>query len=114
MRPSGCRPGVTAGARELVCIAGAVDSFAEAADVVLRKLAGLRASESTVERTSEAVGDDIGRRQAAGETFGAAGPWAWHKDAEGVTCAYVSLDLTGLGMQGPEAPRRTAAWRRSG
>ncbi len=102
MRPSGCRPGADRGARELVCIAGAVDSFAEAADVVLRKLAGLRASESTVERTSEAVGDDIGRRQAAGETFGAAGPWAWHKDAEGVTCAYVSLDLTGLGMQGPE------------
>jgi hypothetical protein len=28
-------------------------------------------------------------------------PWAWHKDAEGKTCAYVSLDLTGVGMQGP-------------
>lgn len=93
---------LTAGARELVCIAGAVDSFGEAADVVLKKLAGLRASESTVERTSEAVGDDIGRRQAAGATFGAATPWAWHQDAEGKTCAYVSLDLTGLGMQGPE------------
>ena len=44
---------------------------------------------------------DIGRRLAAGETFGAARAWAWHKDAEGKTCAYVSLDLTGLGMQGP-------------
>ena len=70
--------------------------------MVLKKLAGLRVSESTVERTSEAVGHDIGRRLAAGETFGASHAWAWHKDAEGKTCAYVSLDLTGLGMQGPD------------
>jgi hypothetical protein len=69
---------------------------------VLKKLAGLRVSESTVERTSEAAGEDIGRRLAAGETFGAARPWAWPRDAEGKTCASVSLDLTGLGMQGPE------------
>jgi hypothetical protein len=86
----------------LVCLAGAVDSFGEAADVVLRKLAALRVSESTVERTSEAAGHDIGERLAAGATFGASTPWAWHKDAEGKTCAYVSLDLTGLGMQGPD------------
>lgn len=96
------RQALTPGARELIAIAGAVDSFAEAADVVLKKLAGLRASESTVERTSEAAGHDIGRRLAAGETFGAGAPWPWHKDAEGKTCAYVSLDLTGLGMQGPD------------
>jgi hypothetical protein len=96
------RQALTPGARELVCIAGAVDSFAEAADVVLRKLSGLRVSESTAERTSEAAGHDIGRRLAAGETFGTSAPWAWHKDAEGKTCAYVSLDLTGLGMQGPD------------
>src|SRR4051812_44943462 len=97
------RQALTPGARELVCIAGAVDSFAEAADVVLRKLAGLRASESTVQRTSEAAGHDLGRRRAAGETFGAATPWTWHKDAEGMTCASVAFDLTGLGMQGPVA-----------
>lgn len=95
------RPAPTPGAREVVCIAGAVDSFAESADVVLEKLAGLHASGSTVERTSEAVGRDIGRRLEVGETFGAAEPWAWHTDAEGKTRAYVSLDLTGLGMQGP-------------
>ena len=97
-----CPQALTSGARELVCLAGAVDSFGEAAAVVLRKLAGLRVSESTVERTSEAVGDDIGQRLAAGATFGASQAWAWHKDAEGKTCAYVSLDLTGLGMQGPD------------
>jgi hypothetical protein len=99
------RRALTPGAKELVCLAGAVDSFGEAADVVLRKLAALHVSESTVERASEAAGHDIGRRVAAGETFGAATPWPWHRDAEGVTCAYVSLDLTGLGMQGPEGAR---------
>jgi hypothetical protein len=97
------RTAATPGLREVVCIAGAVDSFAEAAEVVLRKLAGVRVSESTVQRTSEAVGQEIGRRLAAGETFGAARDWAWHKDAEGKTCAYVSSDLTGLGMQGAGA-----------
>ena len=95
---------LTPGARELVCIAGVVDSFAEAAGVVLRKLSGLRVCASTVERTSEAAGYDIGQRLAAGETFGARTPWAWHQDAEGKTCAYVALDLTGLGMQGPRGP----------
>jgi hypothetical protein len=96
------RRALTPGAQELVCLAGAVDSFGEAAQVVLKKLAALHVSESTVERTSEAVGADIGRHVAAGETFGASTPWPWHKDAEGKTCAYVSLDLTGLGMQGSD------------
>jgi hypothetical protein len=93
---------MTPGTKELVCLAGAVDSFGEAAKVVLKKMSALHVSESTVERTSEAVGDVIGQRMAAGETFGVSAPWPWHKDAEGKTCAYVSLDLTGLGMQGPD------------
>ena len=95
------RQALTPAASEVIGLAGAVDSFGEAADVVLRKLSGLRVSESTVQRTSEAAGRDIGTRLAAGETFGVAEPWAWHRDTEGKTCAYVSLDLTGLGMQGP-------------
>lgn len=97
------RQALTPGASEAICVAGAVDSFGEAASVVLKKLAGLRLSESTVQRTSEAVGRDVGARLAAGETFGAAESWAWHKDVEGKTCAYVSLDLTGVGIQGPHA-----------
>src|SRR6516165_3156619 len=74
------RAAATPGLREVICIAGAVDSFAEAAEVVLRKLAGVRVGESTVQRTSEATGRDIGVRLAAGATFGAARDWAWHKD----------------------------------
>ncbi len=99
------RQALTPGARQAVAIAGAVDSFGEAADVVLKKLSGLRVSESTAERTCEAVGREIGRRLAAGETFGASQAWPWHKDAQGKTCGYVSLDLTGLGMQGPEGAK---------
>ena len=97
------RQALTPGVSEVICIAGAVDSFGEASTVVLRKMANVHVSESTVQRTSEAVGQDIGAHLATGETFGASQPWNWHKDAEGKTCAYVSLDLTGLGMQGPQA-----------
>ncbi|HWD40643.1 MAG TPA: ISKra4 family transposase [Fimbriimonas sp.] len=95
------RQALTPGASEVVCLVGAITSFAEGADMVLQKVGGLQVSESTVQRTSEAVGHDIGQRLDAGETFGASTPWSWHKDAEGKTCAYVSIDLTGLGMQGP-------------
>jgi hypothetical protein len=93
---------LTPGAAEVISLAGAIESFAAAGTVVLRKMTGLHVAESTVERTSEAVGADIGRRLAAGETFGPPTAWAWHKDAEGQTCAYVSLDLTGVGQQGPK------------
>jgi hypothetical protein len=88
------------GATEVVTLAGAVSSFAEAATKVLPKLSGLRVSESTVERTTERVGADVGTRLGRGETFGKSRDWAWSTDAEGKTCAYVSADLTGVGMQG--------------
>ena len=80
-------------------------SFAEAAEEVLSRLAGLKVSEATAERTTEAAGRDLGRRLEAGETFGPARDWAWHKDAEGVTCAYVSLDGTSVPQQGPDAAK---------
>ncbi len=94
---------LTPGAAEVISLAGAIDSFAEASPVVLRKRTGLVVSESTVERTREAVGAEVGRRLAEGESFGVPRPWAWHRDAEGRTCASVSLDLTGVGQQGPGA-----------
>jgi hypothetical protein len=89
------------GAAQAVALAGTLGSFAEAATKTLPKLTGLRVSESTVQRTTERAGERVGERLAAGETFGADVPWAWAKDAEGRTCAYVSADLTGVGMQGP-------------
>jgi hypothetical protein len=89
------------GAAQALTLAGTLASFAEAATKVLPKLTGLRVSESTVERTTERAGQQVGERLAAGETFGPPLLWEWTKDAEGKTCAYVAADLTGVGMQGP-------------
>jgi hypothetical protein len=93
---------LTPAADEVVCLAGVQASFAEAADKILPKLANLRLSESTAERATEAAGQRLAQAQAAGQTFGPHQPWAWHKDAEGKTVAYVSVDATGVGMQGED------------
>jgi hypothetical protein len=91
---------LTPAAEELVSLAGLLASFAEAAAKVLPRLAGLRLAESTAERTTEAAGARLGARLAAGATLGAAADWRWPTDARGRTCAYVSVDATGVGMQG--------------
>jgi hypothetical protein len=83
-------------------LAGTLDSFATAAEEILPRLAGLRLSESTVERTTEAAGQTLGQELAAGVVFGPTQDWAWHKDAEGKTCAYVAIDATGVPQQGPD------------
>lgn len=89
------------GATEVVALAGALGSFAEAAERTLPKLSGLRVSESTCERVAAGAGAAIGGWLAAGEVFGPARDWDWQPDADGETCAYVAADLTGVGMQGP-------------
>lgn len=93
---------LTAGAAELVSLAGASESFAQAADVFLPRMCGLKVSESTVERTAEATGAEVGQAIEAKVPFDEPEVWDWHKDAEGMTCAYVALDLTGVGRQGPK------------
>jgi hypothetical protein len=102
---------LTPAADEVVSLAGVQTSFADAARKILPRLAGLRVAESTAERATEAAGARLAQAQAAGVTFGPARDWAWHKDAEGRTCAYVSVDATGVGQQGPggaAAPGRMA------
>lgn len=95
------RTDLTAGAAELAALAGTLDNFARAAGVILPRMSGLSLAESTVERTTEAVGAELGRAPEAKVAFDEARAWDWHKDAEGVTCAYVSIDLTGVARQGP-------------
>jgi hypothetical protein len=92
---------LTAGAAELATLAGTLESFPRAAEVILPKMSGLSLAESTVERTTEAIGGELGRAVEAKVPFDAARAWDWHKDAEGKTCAYVSIDLTGVAKQGP-------------
>lgn len=78
---------LTPAADEVVCLAGVQDSFAVAAAKVLARLTGLRVSESTAERATEAAGQRVAAAQAAGQTFGPARDWAWHQDGEGKTVA---------------------------
>ena len=89
----------------MVALAGAMGSFAEAATKTLPELCGFRLGESTVERTTERVGAEVGERLAAGDTFGPATPWTWAEDSEGKTVGSVSADLTGVGMPGPNGAR---------
>jgi hypothetical protein len=96
---------LTPAAAEVVTLAGIQESFGKAADRTLTKLAGLRLSESTVERVTEGSGHRVAAILAAGQVFGKASPWQWHIDACGQRCAYVSVDATGILMQGPQASK---------
>lgn len=93
--------GLTPAAQEVTALAGIQESFGKAADRTLYKLAGLRISESTVERTTEKAGQRLAERLQRGEVFGSPQTWQWHEDRSGKSCAYVSLDATGILMQGP-------------
>jgi hypothetical protein len=56
-------------------------------------------SESTTQRTSEAAGRRLGKLLEDRKVLGRRTPWTWHKDAQGKTCAYVSIDATGVRQQ---------------
>jgi hypothetical protein len=91
---------LTPAAEQVASMAGLVcNSFDEAAKNVLRTMAGLRLCESTVQRTATGAGDRLGRLLADGKTLDFPQPWDWHRDAQGRTCAYVSIDATGVRQQ---------------
>jgi hypothetical protein len=94
------RRDLTPAAAEVTTLAGTLESFAPAAERTLLKMAGLRLSESTVERTTEDAGARLGELLRTQARFGADRAWAWQRDAQGRTCAYVSLDATGVRRQG--------------
>jgi len=91
---------LTPGAEELTTLAGTTgESFQEAAAKLLPKMASMRLSESTVQRTSEAAGRRLRQLLQEQKVLGGPTPWTWHKDARGITCAYVSIDATGVRQQ---------------
>ena len=96
---------LTPAAAQVVSQAGVLASFAEASQRTLRTMSGLSISESTVERTIEDTGRRVKERLDAGQTQGPRQSWAWQRDAQGRTCAYVSLDHTGVRQHGPAVPR---------
>jgi len=91
---------LTPAASEVASIAGVQTSFAQSAEVTLQKLCGLRLSESTVERVTEAAGERLAKRLDEKVTFAETQLWSWQRDAQGRRCAYVSLDATGVRQQG--------------
>lgn len=96
---------LTPAAAQVVSQAGVLASFAEASERTLRTMCGLSVSESTVERTTEDAGQRVAGQLAAGGTQYPRQAWAWQRDAQGRTCAYVSLDHTGVRQQGPRGGR---------
>jgi hypothetical protein len=96
---------LTPAAAEVASLAGVQASFEEASLRTLRIMAGLRLSESTVERVTEATGERVAQHLQAKQTFGAPQAWEWQRDAQGRTCAYVSLDMTGIRQQGARGAR---------
>jgi hypothetical protein len=94
----------TPAAHEVICLAGVQDSFSKAADTLF-VLSGLRVSESTVQRVTEAEGAALGEMLANKETIGKDEPWDWSHDARGHTVAYVSVDATGVPQQGPHGEK---------
>lgn len=92
---------LTPAAERLAALAGGVcPSFERGADL-LEETAGVRLSESTVERTTEDVGGRIADLLQEGMVFGPPADWQWHKDAHGRTVAYFTIDATGTRQQGP-------------
>lgn len=94
----------TPAATQVVCRCACQESFERSADS-LYELTGLRLSEETARGVAEDVGCDIGQRLDKGETFGEQQQWPWPEDAEGQTVAYLSIDGTGIQMQGPDGAK---------
>jgi hypothetical protein len=89
----------------LSTLCGAVaDSFDKGAEL-LRETAGIRLSESTVQRTTEAVGERIARHLQKGRLIGVKRAWNWYRDALGNSVGYISIDATGVRQQGPQGKK---------
>lgn len=96
---------LTPAVAEVASLAGVSSSFEKSAELMLRRMTGLRISESTVERTTEDAGTRVGQVLGQRIRFGKSRLWDWQRDAQGRTCAYISLDATGVRRQGKNGAR---------
>src|SRR5262249_44051228 len=97
------RDSLSAGARPLVCLAGALAPFRDAAEDVLLGLCGIRLGASTVRRVTEQAGAALAERQRHGDVVvpAAAAPWDFTIEGRGHTAAYLGLDAFSVPIQGP-------------
>jgi hypothetical protein len=96
---------ISPGLMPLVCLAGTLLPFADAAEDVLRRFSGVRVSASTVLRCTEAAGERLRAQQKEGrmaKPTQAEPKWTALR-AAGQPVAYVGLDAFSVPMQGPGA-----------
>jgi hypothetical protein len=96
---------ISPGLRPLVCLAGTLLPFAEAAEDILRRYAGVRVSASTVLRCTEGEGERLRAQLKEGRMVQptvAEPKWTEAREAE-QPAAYVGLDAFSVPMQGPGA-----------
>lgn len=96
---------ISPGLRPLVCLAGTLAPFADAAEDVLKRFAGVRLSASTVLRTTEGEGERLRAQLKDGrmvEPTQAEPKWTGPRDDE-QPAAYVGLDAFSVPMQGLRA-----------
>lgn len=101
----GIRDELSPGLRPLVCLAGTLLPFVDAADDVLRRFAGVRVSGSTVLRCTEAEGERLRAQLQEGRMVQPTVPekgWTEPREA-GQPAAYVGLDAFSVPMQGAGA-----------
>jgi hypothetical protein len=98
---------ISPGLMPLVCLAGTLLPFADAAEDVLKRFAGVRLSASTVLRCTEAAGERLRAQQKEGHMVKptqAEPKWTAAR-ATGQPAAYVGLDAFSVPMQGPGASK---------
>ncbi len=103
---------LTPAAEELVSLAGTVsNSFAEASEKVLPKMAAMKLSESSVQRTSESAGHRLGALLKEKKVLGGPTPWRHGTKTRGKTCAMWALMRRACRSKGLVAVLRKGACR---
>jgi hypothetical protein len=98
---------ISPGLMPLVCLAGTLVPFADAAEDVLKRFAGVRVSASTVLRCTEGAGERLRAQHKEGkmvEPTHAEPKWTAPR-AAGQPAAYVGLDAFSVPMQGAGATK---------
>jgi hypothetical protein len=93
---------ISPGLRPLVCLAGTLAPFADAAQDILQRFSGVRLSASTVLRCTEGEGERLHAQQKEGRMVKPTQPelqWLAPRE-EGQPVAYVGLDAFSVPMQG--------------
>jgi hypothetical protein len=101
----GLQDEISPGLMPLVCLAGTLVPFADAAEDVLQRFAHVRVSASTVLRCTEAAGERLRAQQQQGRMVEPTQPEpAWTAARPALQpAAYVGLDAFSVPMQGPGA-----------